>query len=252
MNKSLVFIDSGIGGLSTLSSTILNLKHNIIYFADNKFAPYGNLSKKQIMERIKAIVLTLKNKFKPLGFVIACNTATTSSIKDIRSQFKPDIFIGTEPAIKLSKKLGFYKPLVIATPQTIKQIKYSKQIDALPLKHLAKSIETFAITKSVFSQYNLLKDIFYIKSKSNRNDCLVLGCTHYVIIKPIIKKYIDIPIIDGNEGVAREIGHKFLALTNNQQVKPSIKFIFSNDSKGLNENYKKILGQILANQINLC
>ena len=247
-----VFIDSGIGGLSTLSSSILNQKHNIIYFADNKFAPYGNLSKKQIEKRIKTIILTLKTKFKPIGFVFACNTATTSSIKAIRSCFKADIFIGTEPAIKLSKKLCFHKPLVIATPQTIQQIKKTQQIHLLPLKHLEKSIETFAITKSVFSQYNLLKDIFYIKNKSKHNDCLILGCTHYVIIRPIIEKYIDIPIIDGNEGVVREIGRKFPACSNNSKNKPSIKFIFSNDSKGLNENYKKILGHILANQINLC
>ena len=79
-NNLVVFIDSGVGGLSTLSSSIGQLKNKVIYFADNKFAPYGNMTKSQIRKRLESIVMELKNRYSPVCFVLACNTATTSSI----------------------------------------------------------------------------------------------------------------------------------------------------------------------------
>ena len=252
MNNPLVFIDSGSGGLSTLSSLLRIKNYDILYFADNKFAPYGNLTKKQIKNRIKNIISALKLRFNPIGFVLACNTATTTAIPFIRNLFRNEVFIGTEPATKLALKLGFKSPILIATPQTAKHVKYKKGITNIPLKDFAKDVEQFLTNKSILSIYKLLKDIHYIKARIKKNDCLVLGCTHYVIVKSIIEKFINIPIIDGNDGVAHEICRKFPNIYNNSNDKHNIKFVFSKIDNQLNENYKKILNQILANQINLC
>lgn len=253
MNKEyLVFIDSGVGGTSTLAALIKQNKFDILYFADNKYAPYGSLSKKQIKTRLKTIISRLKTSIRPLGFVLACNTATTSSISFIRKEFSGETFIGTEPAINLAFKLGYKKPLLIATPQTIKQIKPRKNLSLLPLENFAKNVESFMTNKTLYNSYKILKDILFIKRHVSGCDSLILGCTHYALIKPIIEKYIQIPMFDGNDGVAREINRKFGNKVRPNTNKASVRFIFSKNSTPLKEIYKKILNQILANQINLC
>lgn len=253
MNKEyLVFVDSGVGGISTLAVLLKQNKFNVLYFADNKYAPYGSLSRKQIQTRLKTIISHLKTNTKPFGFVFACNTATTSSISFIRKEFPGETFIGTEPAINLAFKLGYKNPLLVATPQTIKQIKSKKNLFCLSLEDFAKNIESFMTNKTVYNSYKILKDILYIKRHVKGCDSLILGCTHYALIKPIIEKYIQIPMFDGNNGVAREISRKFGSKARPNTNKASVQFIFSKDSAPLKEIYKKILNQILANQINLC
>ena len=251
-NKPIVFIDSGLGGLSTLACFLIKEKYNIVYFADNKFAPYGSLSKKQLQNRLKSIILDLKQRHDPIGFVLACNTATTSSISYLRREFKSDIIIGTEPAVSLAIKNGFKKPRLIATPQTIKNYKKHKHIKGLPLHNFARNIEAFLLNNSPFRYYLLLKDIFYVKRKAKHHDSLVLGCTHYALIKDIIAKFIQIPMFDGNEGVSNEIRRKFIKNTHSGANCHSVKFEFSNNYASIKENYKKILKQILANQQKLC
>lgn len=248
ITKPLVFIDSGMGGLSTLACYLKKENGDIIYFADNKFAPYGSLSKKQLKRRLKAIILDLKQRYKPAGFILACNTATTSSISYLRDSFRADTFIGTEPATNLAIKKGFKRNLLIATPQTIKNYKKHRYIKGLPLKNLAKNIENFLLDGSVISYYILLRDILYIKRMAYKFNSLILGCTHYALIKELLAKFIDIPMIDGNEGVSNEICRKFTKTSQTNTSQSKVKFEFSNNYARLKENYEKILKQILANQ----
>lgn len=249
MDKNvIVFIDSGLGGISTLSNLLKMKSYNIVYYADNKFCPYGSLSKKQLQGRLKTIILELKRLHNPIGFVLACNTATTSSISYLRQEFKDDIFIGTEPAVSLSIKQGFKKPLLIATPQTVKCYKKTNQTKALPLKNFARNIESYLLNNSSINYYLLLKDILYIKKHSKNHDCIVLGCTHYALIYDILSKFINIPMLDGNNGVANEICRKLNKIEPHNKDFVNIKFKFSNPLSQLKENYEKILKQILANQ----
>ncbi len=253
MNKKpVIFIDSGIGGLSTLATALSFLNFDSIYFADTHFAPYGTKTKKWLQTRLKDIVFKLSETIKPHCIVLACNTATTNTISNLRRCFPGIHFIGTEPALTLAKKLGFKHPILIATPQTIKSIKtHSANFVSLP--NLATNIETYITSRSYLSLYNILKDIFYIKTISKPCDCLILGCTHYVLIKDLISKYISIPIIDGNEGVSKQIA----LIVNNKTIQqnltiPTIKFVFSSKDSIKHEKYKKILKQILAKPIKLC
>lgn len=247
--KYILFIDSGIGGLGTLAETIKLVSTNFIYYADNKNAPYGEKSDEFLRQRLKQIILKVSKKHPLLMVVLACNTATTSSITYLRNTFPKLSIIGTEPAVKLAFDKGFHHPAVIATPQTIKHLKQKKFNGAklLPSKNLAKLTEEHLISPNIKNSYELLKEIYSVKAKTRRCDCLVLGCTHYPFIKDTLKKIIDKPIIDGNTGVAKRIYFLIGDFTQNL----GIKFILSSKKRQDKQKYKKILNQILANQINL-
>lgn len=251
MKKNYVlFIDSGLGGISTLSIAIKKCPYNYIYYSDNLHCPYGEKSSDKIYKYLENIILLLSKKYSFNIVVLACNTATTSAIKKLRANFPKLTFIGTEPAIALAKKNGYKNILCLATPATIKQQKYKILVNSLkinissvPLKNLAKNIDEFFLTGSLKSKFEIIKYIFFIKSRSKNKDCIVLGCTHYILLRELFFRYITIPILDGNVGVSNMLKSK---LSNNYTSKTTIKFIFSYNCNNLKQKYIKILNQILA------
>ena len=249
-NKSILVIDSGIGGLSTLSSISKTIKANYIYFADNKFAPYGNKSSEFIKNRLVEVISSLQTKYKFSIVILACNTATTSAIKHLRAYFPKLMFVGTEPAYKVAIDNGYKKPAIIATKRTINHISnfLSNKFNLISSTNLASNIENVFVFDSKKHKYQLLKDIYKLKKDSLSNDCLVLGCTHYVFLKQKLLKLLKIPIIEGNQGVSKQV---FRNYQQNQIKKSSYKIILSHKNQTSLQNYKKILRQILANQINL-
>lgn len=283
----ILFIDSGIGGLSTLSETYKLFSRNFIYFSDNGHCPYGSRSNAEIFELLSEIVSKVKKNYDVDVVVLACNTATTSSISRLRLAFPKIKFIGTEPAIKLAEKKGCHDITVLCTPLTAKQEKYlhlaqniSANLSTIEMPTLASDIESFYTAKNLCNFSKLLKDIYYVKSKAH-GDALVLGCTHYVLASKLFKKYIDIPVIDGNFGVAKQVfltcqSKKLKVFTKNNKfcklkkpnfekmvlksfscltkiiTKSEIHFMFSDTKKGLKEKYVKTFMQILANKSNMC
>ena len=251
MKKSyILFIDSGIGGLSTLAESMKSTKYNYLYFADNLNCPYGKHSKKKIYNLLKNIINKLKSKYNLKIIVLACNTATTTAITLLRNTFKNLTFIGTEPAINLANKLGYKNILCIATPTTIKQDKYKLlikscnfSVKSLSPTNFASQIEEYLTLNTLKSKLSLLKTIFYIKSKCKNIDCIILGCTHYVLIQELIQKYINLPLINGNYGVSKTIRKHNEHQSNKNS---SVKILLSNNTKYLNQKYIKILKQILA------
>lgn len=248
---SILFIDSGIGGLSTLAETMVKNAANYIYFADNKFAPYGTKPDSFLKKRLFDIVFSLSKKYKLSMVVLACNTATTTSISFLRAKFPNLLFVGTEPAYKIALDKQFKRPAIIATPQTISHLslKISKNFKLFPCKNLATLIEQHLTTNLIQSNFMLLKSIYSIKRQTKNCDCLVLGCTHYVFIKEKLSKVTKLPIFDGNLGVSKQISRNISDFSN---IKPCCKLILSRKNHSLLQKYKKILKQILANQINLC
>jgi len=244
-------IDSGLGGLSTLTQITRLTSFNYIYFADNKYAPYGKKSTIFLKNRLSQIISSFSKKYKIVAVVLACNTATTSSIDYLRNTFPKLTIIGTEPAYKIAKDKRYKFPAIIATPRTIDSIsnKVDKTFKLLSNKNLASLIEKYYINPSPFNSFLLLKEILKIKHSVQSNDCLILGCTHYVFIKNMLSKFINIHLIDGNYGVAKQILKFFGAKTHKKQ---SVKIILSDQNSNSLQKYKKILKQILANQIKLC
>ena len=118
-NKYILFIDSGIGGLTTLAENMKHMKANYIYFADNKYVPYGSKTTDFLIERLTKIIKFFIKKFNIKIIVLACNTATTTSIFALRQRFKNLIFIGTEPAYKVAIDNKFLHPVILARPHII-------------------------------------------------------------------------------------------------------------------------------------
>ena len=191
--------DSGIGGISILNEIIKLLPNeDYIFYADSINNPYGQKDKKQLEVIVDNIMdYFLKQDVKLV--VVACNTATTKTIDYLRKKYKNILFVGVEPAIKVA--YDHYKDkttLVMATPATIESEKVKTLTNTyqqenrilLACPDLASIIEkgNLGILPVYFA--NLFKEI-----PKEKVEVIVLGCTHYQLIKKQIKKAIGKEVI---------------------------------------------------------
>src|SRR5690554_6123681 len=204
--------DSGVGGTSIWKEIHKLLPNeNTIYLADSKHAPYGQKSKDEIID------LSIKNteKLLTLGaklIVVACNTATTNAIQELRAAYKVP-FVGIEPAIKpaalqtKTKRIG-----ILATKGTLSSDLFSKtselytqNIQTIEVvgEGLVPLIENNAIDSEEMHQ--LLTKYLDPMRKANV-DHLVLGCSHYPYLIPKLKTLLseNVVIIDSGEAVAKQ------------------------------------------------
>ena len=255
----ILVIDSGIGGLSVLSQMLKLFHANIIYFADNKHCPYGSHSKNEIVGFLTQIINEMSQIYNIKIVVLACNTATTSAISELRKTYPNLFFVGTEPALKLANKQCFKQILALTTPATARQKRYKllqktsiSHIKTCVMPSLASNIEQNLTNPSILNALRLKIDLFFIKNQSKNNDCLVLGCTHYALIKENLAEYTNIALVDGSHGVAHQV-HKYLLLTSRKPLlKSKIIFWQSSQNSASKQIYKKILSQILAKLWKLC
>lgn len=200
--------DSGKGG-TTILTTVQKLLPNeeYRYVADSKNCPYGEKTDAELMQITSGIVEDLISWGAKI-IVIACNTATTRCIKKLREKYPAVEFVGTEPAIRLAAKSDARKVLVMATPGTVESErtaqllaenqKPSQKIELLACAGLADAIEK---DKNIDQTLEKL-----LGGVPKDFDLVVLGCTHYSLIKDRIQKYFkNAQLIDGNDGVARRV-----------------------------------------------
>mgnify|MGYP003700582749 CR=1 FL=1 len=212
MHRPIGIFDSGVGGTSIWKEIKKMLPHeDTIYLADSANAPYGEKSKEEILQlSIKNTEFLVQQNCKLI--VVACNTATTNAIDYLRTHYKIP-FIGIEPAIKpaalhtKTKKVG-----VLATKGTLSSSLFhnTSKLFAEGItvveqegKGLVELIET-GQTNSVVTRGLLLS---FLRPMLDQNiDCLVLGCTHYPYLIPLLKDILPehITIIDSGEAVARQ------------------------------------------------
>lgn len=238
--------DSGLGGLSVLNSMYrINDRHSYIYLADNLNSPYGIKSQSKIIELTENCVNYLKGKGADI-IVLACNTATSAAVDYLRSVNHIEI-VGTEPAIFPALKDKHRKILVLATPFTINSEryirlteKYSDRIVNCPCRDLARLIDDTA------PDFNKLYDYMESILKPFR-DCtgIVLGCTHYVLLKDIIHRIIPSAMIyDSSEGIAKRVNfllnkHRIFS----EDTHYNISFIFT--GKDEEKLYRDVINNIL-------
>lgn len=241
-NNSIGFFDSGIGGITIWESVNRLLPNeNTIYLADSNNSPYGTKSYDELINISKENVDFLINKKCKL-IVVACNTATTNSINFLRESYDLP-FIGIEPAIKpaaLNTKTG--KIGVLATKGTLGSSLFEKTSNIHGNK--VEIIEQHGIglveliEKGIYSGSkidSLLKE--YLNPMiENDIDKLVLGCTHYPLIKDSIKKIINesIEVIECSEAVALQT-ERILIKSNliNSDAEKSEKLFYTNGDKNV-------------------
>jgi len=130
VNKSdrpIGFFDSGVGGISVLKESLKILPNeDFVYFGDSINAPYGIKSVNEVKElTFNAVDFLLSKGVKVV--VIACNTATSAAIDDLREKYKDIPIIGIEPALKPAVEISRGKSIIImATPMTLAEKKFSK------------------------------------------------------------------------------------------------------------------------------
>ena len=204
--------DSGIGGTSIFKEIHALLPNeNFIYLADSKNAPYGNRSKEEIIRlSIKNTEFLIAKGCKII--VVACNTATTNAIDYLRENY-PIPFIGIEPAIKTAALHTQTKSVgILATKGTLSSHLFHKTTDLYAngikvIEQVGEGIVPLIESGKLNSAEMKLLLETYIKPMLEQNiDYLVLGCTHYPYLIPMLSKMLpnDVKIIDSGLAVAKQ------------------------------------------------
>jgi glutamate racemase len=247
--------DSGVGGLTVARELIQQLpSENIVYFGDTARVPYGIKSKETVIRfSIENILFLLKHDVKLI--CVACNTVSSVALPVIKNHFKVPIVGVISPGVReavyatQNKRIG-----VIGTKGTIKSRTYEFEIG-----HLDSEVKVTALACPLFVPFVeegwLSGDVVlkvantYLKPlKDARVDTVILGCTHYPLLKPVIKQVLGekVTLIDSAKQVAIEV-KKILAqdglLSKNGRGKQ--KFFVSDNPEWFSGLAERFLGEPL-------
>ena len=220
MNAPIGVFDSGIGGLSVLKALQAALPHeDFIYLADNSHAPYGERDTAHVLSRSRAVTQYLVGQ-NIKALVVACNTATASSINQLRAEHPHLPIIGVEPALKPAVALSKTGRIgVMATRNTLSSPRFQALLDAQagaaqfvlqPCDGLADAIERGAnlddATEIVAACARNTGAMGFFGTQPGRIDTLVLGCTHYPLISKHLQALVgaNVMLVENGDAVARQ------------------------------------------------
>jgi glutamate racemase len=211
----IAFFDSGIGGITVLKEAVRQMpKEDFLYIADTLHVPYGSKSKDEVKKHIiDAMQFVMQEPVKAL--VIACNTATSIAIEELRSSMEIPV-IGMEPAVKPAVEMNRSsgkRVLVLATPLTLRESKYHELVnrvddlsivDSLPLPELVQYCEALNFDPNPIKDYLSGKLADY---PIEQYSTVVLGCTHYPFYKRILADILpaDTKLVDGSGGTVKRL-----------------------------------------------
>ena len=211
--------DSGLGGLTVVQAINKFFKGaEVFYIADTLFAPYGEKSKEQILKRSLDITNYLLKRYEIEALIVACNTATSAAINELRQKFEDLIVIGTEPGVKpaisktKTKNIG-----VLATPATLNGEKYKDLVGRLSKDKELNVFETACVGLVDQIENGKIFDInthdmlqkWLDPMKKQKVDTIVLGCTHYPLVSEVIKDIMgsNIELIETGEAIAKRLDY---------------------------------------------
>ncbi|MDX1600277.1 MAG: glutamate racemase [Anaerolineales bacterium] len=206
--------DSGVGGLSILNQVHHLLPNeDLIYVADQAHVPYGPRSRLEVRQFSVAITRYLLDEGAKL-IVVACNTASAAALEHLRATFPDTPFVGMEPAVKpAAQRTESGKVGVLATPATFEGelfasvvARYADGVDVHQrvVPGLVERIEAGDLTGP--ETHRLVEDA--VRPLLDEGiDTLVLGCTHYPFILPILHQLVgpEVELIDPSPAVARQV-----------------------------------------------
>ncbi|ACT48784.1 glutamate racemase [Methylotenera mobilis] len=226
--RPIAVFDSGVGGISVLQHIHTLLPNEqLLYVADSKYAPYGNKSPAEIQARCTEITdFLIANHAKAI--VVACNTATAAAIDMMREKYTLPI-IGMEPAVKpaaTASRNGIIG--VLATTGTLKSAQFAGLLESYGRNvkvvtqacvGLVECVERGELQADATLQ---LVQKYCQPLLDEGADTIVLGCTHYPFVRPLIEQVVgaQVSLIDTGAAVAKQLQKRLSALdllTNNQQ-----------------------------------
>ncbi len=216
--KILVF-DSGLGGL-TVHAEVAALRPDAdyLYVADDAAFPYGRWAEPELVARVVAVLGRLVDSFAPDLVVIACNTASTLVLPNLRGAFPAIPFVGTVPAIKPAAALSRSKMIsVLATPGTVARDYTHALIESFAgdcrvtlvgsraLAGLAEAAMAGAATDDAAIDAEISP--CFVAEGAARTDCVVLACTHYPLLRASLERLAPWPVtfIDPAPAIARRV-----------------------------------------------
>lgn len=206
--------DSGVGGLSVLEEISRLLpQESLLYVGDCGHIPYGEKSPEFIRERC-GVMADFFQRQGAKAFVLACNTATVAGVADLRKRYPQWPIVGMEPAVKpaaAATRSGVVG--VLATTGTLQSAKFAALLDRFasdvqvitqPCPGLVELIETGDLHSDALLA--LLRR--YVEPLVAAGcDTIILGCTHYPFLKPLLRQLLapSITLIDTGAAVARQL-----------------------------------------------
>ncbi|MFH1847466.1 MAG: glutamate racemase [Candidatus Omnitrophota bacterium] len=255
-DRPIGIFDSGVGGLTVARSIRRYLPaEDIIYFGDTARVPYGNKSRNTIIRFSREIMdFLMKDNVKAV--VVACNTASSLSLSSLKLIYPVPVIGVIKPGLKeaisilQAKRIG-----VIGTNSTIESLAYEKEARRIDpaVRIFSKSCPLFVpLVENRFVNDEITELVAekYLKNFKNKKlDALILGCTHYPILKTVIKRVLNnVQLIDSSYAVAREIEkvlrEKKIA-SDTGKKNGSMKCFVSDDAEG----FRKTAGIFLKQRI---
>ncbi len=254
-NRPIGIFDSGIGGLTVLKEIREQLPNeDIIYFGDTARVPYGTRSRETIIKYSFQCINFLMSKNIKL-VIIACNTATASALEEVRKHFDIPIIGVVEPGVVTAvattqnNKIG-----IIGTSSTVNSGAYQESIRALN-----ENAEVIGVACPLFVPIvedgwqdtevaRLTAEKYLMELKEHEIDTLVLGCTHYPILKYTISKVMnDVHLINPAFETAKQVKSLLTEtdLKTSEQTAGKTEFFVSDDP----EKFRRIGGNILNKNI---
>ena len=257
-NNPIGVFDSGLGGLTVLKALKEKLpKESFIYFGDTAHVPYGTKSAESVINYSEKITTFLvKHNVKMV--VIACNTASSVAAQHLRSKFNIPIFSVVSPCVDSAIQISKNKNIgVIGTQSTIASNSY---VNAFKKKASAFNIYQKAcplfvpLIEEGWANHKIAFDISteYLNSfKPLTIDTLVLGCTHYPIMKETIQSIIgeDVHLISSDDAVANTVHQnlQYQQIMADENNTPAESFYVSDFPQKFNEIGSQFLGRPLTN-----
>ena len=217
--KNVLLLDSGSGGVNILKECVKVCPYcNFLMFCDGKNLPYGSKTKQKLQMLVLENLKNIYTFFKYDIVIFACNTLSCTCLEIARKTFPDIVFIGTVPAVKPALEKFLDKDiLVLATEATLSyNVLINKHPDLIKqsLPTLASDIDENLDNLQVL-EHGLRQKLDKFKPKA-----VVLGCTHYVAVLPILQKIFgeQTAFFDSANGVARRLKSFVSQQSENYQV----------------------------------
>lgn len=242
--------DSGMGGVTVLKEALAALpSEDWLYYADTAHVPYGRRTTDEVRELVLRVVERLEEEgIKAL--VVACNTATSAAVQDLRARF-PFPVVGMEPAVKPAVRSsgGEGRVLVCATPLTLREKKFRELVasvdtegvvDSLGLPELVEFAESLCLTDDVVLPYLRGRlEAFPLPEYA----AVVLGCTHFPLFRRQFRMLLpeSVELLDGNQGTVRQLGRVLAEAGLAGGGTGTVRFLSSGDTLRDEERFRILL-----------
>lgn len=216
--RPILMFDSGVGGLTVLrEARVLMPDRRFVYVADDAGFPYGRWEEPALREHVVALFGRLIAEHDPEIAVVACNTASTLALAELRAAFPATPFVGTVPAIKpAAERTASGLVSVLATPGTVKR-QYTRDliekwagrchVRLVGSDRLAGLAETY-MRDGFVDEAAVREEIApcFVEMDGRRTDIVVLACTHYPFLANRMRKTAPWPVdwLDPAEAIARQ------------------------------------------------